>query len=317
MAFEKYEIAMKPRQRSEPALTKAVGELLAQDSEAAGRFAATVVALLRPPEARRIPSRLSCEAEVPFALGMVGGNRGREIDLVFRDRRGGYVLLIEAKLDAKLMRKQLKDDLRVKPQRLGAAPEARMHVAVIGNRALAPKDKTKSDKWLGATTWGNLLDEVHGLQFEDAQMTQRWTALLDKYQEIGAFRPARIVTDGPFELLNRSASSLVREVDSSLRRRGVSAQPIGWSANSELVVYNGSSGPNMRIRLASGPIKKEVIRLGVRAKPGAPAVYSVVVSREVKGDPILVRAGEVSRDPDQFRKDVVALIKAATTLGSR
>jgi hypothetical protein len=76
----------------------------------------------------------------------------------------------------------------------------------------------------------------------------------------------------------------------------------------------------MRIQLiTSGLIKKrkEVIRLAVRENPGSPAAYSVAVSRELKGYRIPAGSGDVSRDPDEFRKAVVALVKAATTLGSQ
>lgn len=295
--------------RRERALTEAMGAMLAADTAAAGRFARSIVSLLHP-EQKSPPAKLYCEPEAWFSRGRIRISN-RSADLFLWSPAGNYVLFVEGKLNAPTGRKQVADYINAPPPRWfpeAVDRNATVHVALIANKALVPRDRTKSNRWPGAITWIALLDELEKLDFAEHERAHRWRNLLRHYDGIGAFRTAEVGTQDLVHTLNAVALSAVRDIDRALQRRGGRARPLSWNFNTEAVVRKTKGGAAMRLTVKPAARRRaQELEVRLRDDGGqSPRVYVEARERTAERGRIILTGPEA----DEVRHGIKAAVLA-------
>jgi hypothetical protein len=231
---------------SERWLTKAIGYTLAADELAAGSFAREIVLALEP-ERKPPPARLLSIPEARFEGGLAG-QRNRFADLFFRDTKGTYGLLIEAKLGASASWKQIPDYVKVRSSQLGLRGDAQLEVAVLAARSLALPAGRARARWLGCATWQEIVDDLERIEFADEDRAKRWQVLLKRYRHPRGFGTPRRVNLPPASILDSSVVQIVAVAgEASMGRSRVRAVP--WSPKGQSVVRKRPTGAAMCIEI--------------------------------------------------------------------
>jgi hypothetical protein len=267
-----YKKAMSSEKLTERSLTEAMGRMLAADPAAAGRFEAALMGQL----ARKLPPnrRARCLVEHDYYLGLMSGWRKRRADFMFCSFNYRRVVVVEAKLSAPIGHMQVADAQKIDVRDVALLPgKADCYVAVIANRALVPRDKTK-DRWLGATTWHGLLPGIAHLAFADLERAFRWRSLIARYRHAGSFGPDPLETRSACALLDAAGLRAVQDADRRLRDRPWRVRAVPGRDNSERVVFGNASHARMRFEVTK--IKSRTYTVDLRLSDGGPATVSLV-----------------------------------------
>ena len=172
-------------------------------------------------------------------------------------------MFVEGKLNAPTSRKQVADYLKVRRKWFPefVRRDARVHVALIANKALIPRDRTASERWLGAVTWVDLLEELQGLEFKSPERVLRWRTLLELYRDAGAFGAYRENVDDLGQALNALVLRSVAELNRGLSRRRGRAIALPWDEYTEDVVRRipgGGAAMRLSVRFGSSRRAREL-----------------------------------------------------------
>lgn len=298
----------------EALLTRAMGLMLAMDPYAAGRFAQTLVGFLRPDLRRRTPSKLLCVPEARYYRGIRA--KERIADLLLYSLSGNYALIVEGKLNAPLGHRQVAHYLKAKPRSFsqGLRRGASVHVALITNKALVPRDRTNSKRWLGAVTWTDLFEEFEAVKFGEPERAERWRAVLRHYRTGGAFGTAVDGVTEPAQLLNSIVFRTVRDLDRALSTRGGWARAAPWDPAHETVVRKTHRGAAMRLETwAATTSRARRVEVRLDRTSGGSEDLRVAVHdprRSQKGVPVAA-----AETPELLGRQVTTLVRALVRAG--
>jgi hypothetical protein len=249
----------------EAPLTNAIGCMLHNDPLAAASVCRLILEAFRPngSQVRLPPKSLWCKPEQRFYNR--AWNIDRRADLYFRSDAGDYALVIECKLDADTSKHQIKDHLKAPPKRFDSDLTGRnIYFALLTNRAIVAHERTRSKRWLGAGTWGEVHQRLAAVRFEDVDRAESWHRVFTHYAPLWVGDVDGRSFDSPRQLLDAAVPVALRRLGRDVAIKAVPQTARGW-------IVRGS-GSSARFSVKAG---REAVNVTlVRTAEGAGLVLS-------------------------------------------